>query len=102
MRSLSVVVNNLNVRWPRRPIGPFETYPPLVIDTNTELALSVSRESLKTVPGKRREIADGGGCLKPIQLQSPHAFKPREGFHLLAVGEFAAPLIPVVDDHPPA
>jgi len=39
---LRMIVNNLNVRWARRPIGPLEANPPLVVYADAVLALAVA------------------------------------------------------------
>jgi hypothetical protein len=46
---LLMIANNFQVQWARRFSRPFEANPPLVIDADAVLALSVPFQRFKTV-----------------------------------------------------
>jgi hypothetical protein len=46
-----MVIDDLNLGRPRRPFGPLEANPPLVIDTDAVLALAIALERFEAVAG---------------------------------------------------
>ncbi len=57
-----VVVNDLHICRTRRPCRPLEAYPPLVVDANAVLSLSVTLQGFKSVAGQRTEIPKLDSC----------------------------------------
>lgn len=47
--SYLVIINDFNVGWPRRFIGPFKTHSPLVIDPYAVLTFAFSFQRLKSM-----------------------------------------------------
>ena len=61
-----MVVHNFD---PAQPLnGPKETDTVLVVDTDTVLAGSLSRERLKPIPGRHAQIREGTCRVKLLQL----------------------------------
>jgi hypothetical protein len=44
-----VVVDNFDIEWARLPVGPFKADSPSIIDSDAELASSVSSKRFKSV-----------------------------------------------------
>jgi hypothetical protein len=53
---LLVIVNDLHVRRSGRSVNPFKANPPLVVDADAVLALTVAVQYLESVPRQSREI----------------------------------------------
>jgi len=53
---LLMVVNNLHVGWAGAFFSPFKANPPLVIDADAVLALSVPPQRFKTVSGQYGKV----------------------------------------------
>jgi hypothetical protein len=51
-----MIVRNLDV--PRRAIPPYEAEPPLIVDADTVLALTVAAQTLQTVARRHAQIFD--------------------------------------------
>jgi hypothetical protein len=49
---------------------PFEADPPLVVDANAELALSIALQSFEAVARQCRQILQGDRRLDPVQLET--------------------------------
>ena len=49
-----MVIHQLNII--RIACGPTETYTPLIVDANTVLSLTISREFLEAIPGRDSHI----------------------------------------------
>jgi hypothetical protein len=58
-----MVINNLHVGWAGRFFGPFKANPPLVIDADAVLALSVPSQRFKTVAGQYGKVFKHDGRL---------------------------------------
>jgi len=59
---LLVVVNDLHICRSRRTRRPLEADPPLVVDTNAVLPLSVALQGFKSVAGQRTQIHKLDSC----------------------------------------
>ena len=94
-----MVINNLHVGWAGRFFGPFKTNPPLVMDADAVLTLSVAPQSFEWVPRQRTEISELDGCFQTIKLEPCSALNSRERLDSLTGGEVPGPLVPVADDH---
>ncbi len=95
---LLMVIDNLHVRWAVRFVGPFKTDPPLVVDPNAVLALSVSPQRLQPVAGQRAKVLENGGRLQSVPLQTGGAFDSGERLYPFTGGKILGPLISVADD----
>ncbi len=51
-----MIVDNLDVYGTRFAAWPFETYPPLAVDPNTELAFTIAGKRFKTIAAQLRQI----------------------------------------------
>lgn len=96
---LLVIIDNLHIRWPRRPAGPLEAYAPLIVDAYAVLALAVAMQRFKTVAGQRGKVCERRGRLQTVQLQARGTFDSGEGLDALSARELSGPLIPIADDH---
>jgi hypothetical protein len=45
-----MIIDNFHVFWTRRLLGPLETNPPLIVDTNAVLPLSMQYPSMRPPP----------------------------------------------------
>jgi len=68
-----VVVNDLDVSG--LSSLPRETNPPLLVDSNAVLALPVSLELLKTVPGRYSKVLNGIGGINEKELDEGQSVK---------------------------
>ena len=80
-------------------LGPLETDPPLVVDTNAVLAPSVPLQGLEAVPGQCGKVINRGGRLQPIKLEPGGTFDTREGLDPFPSSEISGPPIAVAGDH---
>jgi hypothetical protein len=61
----SVIVDDLD--FPSFAVAPSETDPPLIVDSNTHLTLTVTVQRLQTVAGRRAQVVEllcGVDCKK--------------------------------------
>jgi hypothetical protein len=47
-----MVIDDLNIDRPRRPFGPLEAHPPLVIDTDAVLTLAGALKRFESIAGQ--------------------------------------------------
>jgi hypothetical protein len=73
-----VVIDDFNIHGARRSVGPFKTYPPLVIDADAVLASPVAFQCLKSVARQGSKIPDSRGRFQAIKLQAGGAFEARK------------------------
>jgi hypothetical protein len=94
-----MVVNNFNICRAGRPCGPLEADPPLIIDANAVLTLSITLQGFESVARQSAQILELDRGFQPIQLESGGALNSRERFDPLTGCEISGPLVPVADDH---
>ena len=94
-----MIVNNLHVHRPQGPIRPLKTNPPLVIDADAVLALTVSEQNFKPVAGQNGKVSEHRGGLKTIQLEASGAFDSGEGLDPFSGSEVPGPLVAIAGDH---
>jgi len=85
-----MVIDNLDIVG--ISIGPPETYTPLVVDANAELAFSIARELLQSTPGRHSKIIKRFRRIDHVQShqratldfrgQFPRPFSPKDSFRL--------------------
>ena len=78
---------------------PLETNPPLPIDGNTVLALSVTAKSLQPVTGKSSKVAQGFRGIKYFQPFFTLASKTLKSLYVVAIGKTICLFIPIAPDH---
>jgi hypothetical protein len=61
-----VVIDDRDIGW--SPLRPGEADPPLVINPNTPLALSISRQGLEPIAWRRSEIVESRSPVQKTQL----------------------------------
>jgi hypothetical protein len=61
-----VIVDNLDVKGVT--VTPLETDPPLLIDPNTVLALSITLQSLELIRAWNRKVFQFASCVQLLQL----------------------------------
>jgi hypothetical protein len=80
-----MIIRDLNIM---RPIGlPFETYPPLVVDSNAVLALPIAFQSLQLVAGWNAQVTYYCGSLQLQQFASRNPLNILESPNCLAIKE---------------
>jgi hypothetical protein len=94
-----MVVNNLDIKWAGRASGPLKTDPPLIVDANAVLALTVTFQRFESVTRQRTNIFKLNSCFQAIKLEPGSAFNSRECFDSFTGREVSGPPIPVADDH---
>jgi hypothetical protein len=117
-----MVVNDLDIGWTKRPSRPLEANPPLVVDANAVLSLSVAfqrsnsqqrekarssgrpshkarQHRFKSVARQEPKILKLNCRFQAIQLEPGGMFDSRERFDPLTGCEVSGPLAPVADDH---
>src|SRR3954469_10030283 len=95
----SVIIDNLDVRRARRPIWPFKTDAPLIVDPDAVLPLPIALQRFEPVAGQRRQIMKNVRRFKTIELEPGGPLGSRERFHPFAGGEVSRSLVAVADDH---
>src|SRR5206468_12819703 len=95
----SVIIDNLDVRWARRPIRPLETDAPLIVDADAVLPLPIALQRFEPIAGQRRQVMQDVRGFKAIELEPCAPRDARERFHALAGREVGRSLIAVADDH---
>src|SRR5258706_15158577 len=96
----SVIIDNLDIDRPRRTVGPFETYAPLVIDANAELSFPVTLQTLEVISRQCREVLQRSCGVELIQFHLGLPRESREGPHILSAGEVTRALVAETDNHP--
>ena len=96
-----MVVNDLNVARARSASRPLKADPPLVIDPNAVLSLSVAFQGFESVAGQRAQILKLDRRFHAIQLEPRRAIDSRECLDSLTGCEISGPLVPVADNHIP-
>jgi hypothetical protein len=78
-----MVIDDLNLDRPRRPLGPRAAHPPLVIDTEAVLTLAGALERFESVAGQV-QIDKRNGRLQLVELHFRLALEPGEGLSPLS------------------
>src|SRR5438445_8868799 len=103
MRAMScpplVIVDDFDVGGPAVALGPFETDPPLIIDSDAVLTLPISAQHFESVAGQPGEISYAVLCLEKNKLQLGRTLNSGKRFYPLPRGEIASPLVAVAEDH---
>ena len=71
-----MIVDNLD--FVRVSIPPYETDPPLIVDSYTVFALPVTVQGLQTIPRRRHQIAQFDRTINLSKLSSRHLFNRPE------------------------
>jgi hypothetical protein len=79
MAVLLRIVDNFYVNGPQGLFRPFETYAPLVVDTDAVLAIPLSDKRLKTVAGQRSKVLQRNRNLETVKLEARGPFDSKEG-----------------------
>ena len=58
MAILLVIINDFHILRARSPLGPFETNPPLVVDTDAVLAFTVALKGFETIARQSGQILE--------------------------------------------
>jgi hypothetical protein len=98
---LLVVVNDFYVGRPGRSVSPLKAKPPLVVDANAVLALSISCQRLKAVAWKCRKVRHRCSGLHAVELEACRSFKSRECLDSLTVGKVSGSLVSIAKDQLP-
>src|SRR5216684_493062 len=77
---LLMIINDLYVYRAWCSVRPFKTNPPLVIDANAVLTLSLTCERLKPIARQHEKVLERGSDFQPVELQAGRAFDSGEGF----------------------
>src|SRR4051812_29483815 len=91
----SVIIDNLDVRRARRPIWPFKTDAPLIVDADAVLPLPIALQRFEPVARQRRQIMKDVRRFETIELEPSRPLDARKGFHALAGREVSRSLIAV-------
>ena len=78
---------------------PLETDPPLIVNANAVLSLSIALQCLETVTGQRRKVMQRYDCFHTIQFHPGSLFQSGERLDPLAAGEIARTLVAIADNH---
>ena len=93
-----MVIDNLDLRWTDSTFRPFETNPPLIVDSDAVLALSISLQRFKTIARQDGEISELNGGFQAVQLQARRALATGERLDTFAGREIRRSLVPIADD----
>src|SRR5256885_146964 len=85
--ALSVVIDDLDIGWPRRPLWPFEADSPLLIDTNAVLTPAIALEGFEAIAWQSTEVFQPGGRIQSIEPDFGLARETREVSHALTASK---------------
>jgi hypothetical protein len=94
-----VVINYLDIDGSGGAFWPFETNPPLVIDADAELALSIALERFQPVAGQGGKVFQ---TCRDLQAVEPNfGLSPETGKlpNVLTTGKTFSSSVPVTQDH---
>jgi len=78
-----MIVDNLN--FAGAALGPHKTYAPLLVDSDTVLALSVTAKALQSISGNRLQVRERGRSSNHLQLSHRHLLKAPKARHSFAI-----------------
>ena len=93
-----MIIDNFYVGRPWRAVWPFKTDPPLVIDADAVLPITISGQCFKTIAGQDGKILQHGRCFQAVEFQARRALDSRERFHPFPSREVSGALVSVADD----
>ena len=94
-----MVIDNLDIRRAGGAFRPCKANPPLVVDANAVLALSISSQHCKTVARQHGKISERDGGFQTVQLKTRRAFDTGERLDTFADRKIRRPLVAIADDH---
>jgi len=89
-----VIIHDFDIDWPSRTVRPLETDPPLVINANAVLALSVAVERFETVARQAGKITECLGRLETVKLELRGSLDRGERFDSPTGGERPRSFVP--------
>jgi hypothetical protein len=96
---LLMIIDNLDIDRSGRAFRPFKANPPLVIDANAVLTLTVALQPFRPVTGQRSEVFQARCSVQPVRPIFSLPGKTGELPNDVAIGKTLGTLIPVADDH---
>ena len=93
-----MIVHDLNIDRPLCSLRPLKTYPPLVIDTDTVLALAVPPECLQMITGQV-QVKQRHYRFELVELHFRLMFNTLKGFNPVSYGKRPGPLVSEAQDH---
>jgi hypothetical protein len=94
-----MVIDNLDIRRAGGALRPFKANPPLIVDADAVLALSISSQHFKTVARQHGKISERNGGFQTIQLHARSPFDTGERLDTFPGRKILRPLVPIADDH---
>src|SRR5690606_20515362 len=95
---LLVIVHHFDIHRAVRAIRPFEANPPLIVQSNTALALPIALPRFKPI-ARQIKILEGCSGVQLVQLHAPLVGYSIKGLDPLSFCEAARSLIAVAADH---
>ncbi len=95
-----MVIDNFDIRRPGIAFRPFEANPPLPVDTDAVLRLTISFQHLKVIAGQRSKIVETRCGTEYIQPLIGSLFDGLKCGDALATGESLGSFIPVAQYRP--
>jgi len=94
-----MIIDDFNVARPCLPIGPFEAYAPLLIDTDGELTSPVTSQRLKSVAGQIPQCAERRRGVQNSKPPLGLLIEPLERPDKCSLSKSLGALVPVAQDH---
>jgi hypothetical protein len=89
-----VVIDDFDLARPRVAFRPFKANPPLVVDANTVLPLTIAFERFQPGARKAAQRLQVRGSLQPVKTFLRLPAERLEGWNMLALGERACSFVP--------
>jgi antitoxin ParD1/3/4 len=93
-----MIIDNLDIRWSRLMVVPFEANPPLIVYANAVLPLPISGQRLKAIPWQREEVSQRGRGFQTIELNSGRAFDAGKRLDPVPEGERSCALVSIAEN----
>jgi len=91
-----MIIHDHDLRCAGRALGPFETDPPLGVDTDAELSVSIAFQGSETVARQGVQIINSGRGIKHFESFVSLSIEALKLAHKLPAGERLGPFIAIV------
>ena len=92
-------VNYLDIRGAGFSLGPGETNPPLIVDTDAVLSFSFTLERLEAIARQSGEVGERNCCIQAIEFETGCPLKSGERSNGSSRRELGSLFVPKPDDH---
>jgi hypothetical protein len=96
---LLVIVDNLDVRRTQRSVRPLKTDPPLLVDADAVLPLTIAGQGFETISGQGGKVLERLSLFPAGRASGAPCRSMPESALPVSGGEVSGALVPIADDH---